>query len=180
MNSDALKKLKTLRRIHIPGAIYFVTASTHRKATVLRERSAHAVSAALQRLRAESRADVLAYVVMPDHLHALLVPRGGDQIGKVVAFIKHVSSKSVRRGGFAGRVWEERFYDRVLRNEDELRNAVAYIHANPVRAGLCEDERAWPWSTEHTSVPSNLTRVFARWNTAAASRSNWRPDDSEG
>ncbi len=178
MSRSAGKKIKTLRRVHVPGAIDFVTASTRRRAPILRGKGADAVSEAFQQSRAQGRASVLAYVVMPDHIHALLRPEAGAPIGKIVAFIKHVSMKAIKRDGHAGRVWEERFYDRVMRTEDELRNAIAYIHANPVRAGLCPDEREWRWSTANPMAASDLETVMTCWNRATRPISGSAPDES--
>ena len=85
----------------------------------------------------------------------------------------------MQRDGHAGRVWERRFYDRVIRTEEEFRNAIAYIHANPVRAGLCPDEREWRWSTANPSVPSDLETITMRWNRATNPLTGWAPDESE-
>jgi len=102
---------------------------------------------AFKRLRAESRVRVLAFVVMPDHIHALLSPMGESQIGDSMKFFKRVVGNQTRKSGHVGRVWEARFYDRVIRDRPELMAAIEYIHANPVRAGLCEEPVVWPWST---------------------------------
>ena len=122
---------------------------------------------------------MLAFVVMPDHIHALLRPEPGAPISRVIAFIKHVSMKAIRAYGHPSQVWEERFYNRVMRDEDELRNAIAYIHANPVRAGLCPEERQWRWSTANALVPSDLEALTTHWNAAASPSAGWSPQDSE-
>ena len=77
-----------------------------------------------------------------------------------------------------GRVREQRFYDRVMR-DDELRNAIAYVHANPVKAGLCETEADWRWSTANPFVDSDLRRVVVDWHRPAKSPSGWTPDEPE-
>ena len=140
-------KRKTLRRVHVPGAVYFVTATTRRRKAILVGDRAGAVLQAFERLRAQSRARVLAFVVMPDHVHSLLSPPPQSPIGGAMKFFKRVASNQLRRSGHVGRVWEARFYDRVIRDRAELIAAVEYIHANPVRAGLSEQSTGWPWST---------------------------------
>ncbi len=113
---------------------------------------------------------------MPDHFYAVLQPAGVLPIGKVLAFLKRVSANSMRRHGYQGRVWEERFYDRVIRSEEELSNAVTYIHENPVKAGLCDENSQWSWSTAHPSVLSDLDLVTIRWNVpTATSTAIWTP-----
>ena len=145
--TQGLSKPKTLRRMHVPGAICFVTATTRRREAILVGDRARAAMEAFKRLRAESRVRVLAFVVMPDHIHALLSPMGESQIGDSMKFFKRVVGNQTRKSGHVGRVWEARFYDRVIRDRPELMAAIEYIHANPVRAGLCEEPVVWPWST---------------------------------
>ncbi|HLA81858.1 MAG TPA: transposase [Thermoleophilia bacterium] len=141
------RKSKTLRRVHVPGAVYFVTATTRHREPILVGDRAGAVVEAFERLRGESRAHVLAFVVMPDHIHALLIPLAEGHIGDPMKFFKRVAGNQIRRSGHAGRAWEARFYDRVIRDRAELDAAVEYIDTNPVQAGLCEEPTAWPWST---------------------------------
>ena len=138
---------KTLRRYQSPGGIYLVTATTRRREPLLVGAAADSVVRAFERTTAEHRAEAMAYVVMPDHVHAVLQPLNGATIGEVVKFLKRVSGNAIRKLGHSGRTWEARFYDRVIRGDVELTNAVRYTHWNPVRAGLCDAPEDWPWST---------------------------------
>ena len=49
------------------------------------------------------------------------------------------------RRQFGSRIWQEGYYDRVLREEDDTLEIARYIAANPVRAGLCQDTREYPY-----------------------------------
>jgi REP element-mobilizing transposase RayT len=49
--------------------------------------------------------------------------------------------------GRAGRFWQREPFDRYVRNKRHFRNALAYIEANPVKAGLCDKPEDWPWSS---------------------------------
>jgi REP element-mobilizing transposase RayT len=174
-----LRKLKTLRRVHVDGAIYFVTASTRRRQPILVNAAADAILLAFARLRDEQRARVLAFVVMPDHVHALLQPPDDVTIGEVLKYFKRISATSIRRLGRTGRLWEARFYDRVMRDEQELGNAVRYIHENPVKANLCGEPFDWLWSTANRSVHSDLKRVLTEWNGPPNPHTGWTPADVE-
>jgi REP element-mobilizing transposase RayT len=44
-------------------------------------------------------------------------------------------------------VWQNEYFDRVIRNDKHFIQALAYIHDNPVKAGLCSQAREWPWSS---------------------------------
>ncbi len=159
-------KRKTLRRYDIPEAVYFVTASTRRRAPMLRGDAGGAVVSAVQRARAERGLLALAYVVMPNHMHALLKPPPGVSISVVMHFIKRVSRNAIIGHASRGRVWEARFYDRVVRDEREMEQAIAYIHDNPVAAGLCARADDWLWSTASPGSSHDLDTVLKSWNVA--------------
>lgn len=133
------------------------------------------VTDALDRLRTSFGICLLAYVVMPEHLHALLFPhrRGAVQpvpISDLLQdFKEHVGFHGKERlrevwrkegrlraeplnawakGGYGDCViMEPRGYDRNIFSELELREKVDYIHKNPITRGLVATTDAWPWSS---------------------------------
>ncbi len=79
----------------------------------------------------------LAFVVMPDHLHWLFVLGDGGELRTVMHSVKSFSAQRInRRIGRTGAVWQDGYFDRGLRAEDDLRVVARYIVANPLRAGL--------------------------------------------
>ncbi len=89
-----------------------------------------------------------AWVVMPNHVHAVVELIEGANIRDVVASWKAFSGRAANRVlGQTGRFWQREYFDRELRTEDEIARAVAYTEANPVKAGLCRLAWEWPWSS---------------------------------
>jgi REP element-mobilizing transposase RayT len=95
--------------------------------------------------------DLHTAVVMPDHAHLLLSPlRVGDgwtfSLPQIMHAIKGVSARRInillRR---SGPVWQEEFFDHVLRSNDSVTEKVDYICQNPVRSGLVETEGEYRW-----------------------------------
>ena len=90
-------------------------------------------------------------LLMPDHLHALiLLGRDGD-LKKEVSNYKEITAKR------AGVVWERDFFDHRLRTNESFREKADYILMNPVRKGLVESPEQWPycWTPEsHAGGPS--------------------------
>jgi putative transposase len=79
----------------------------------------------------------LAFVVMPDHLHWLIVLGDGVELRTVMHSVKSFSAQQINRCiGRTGAVWQDGYFDRALRAEDDLRAVARYIVANPLRAGL--------------------------------------------
>jgi REP element-mobilizing transposase RayT len=90
---------------------------------------------------------LLAWVVMPNHVHALIevwrVP-----LGKILQGWKSYTSKEANRIlGREGTFWAEDYFDRYIRDEEHLRRAVHYIEQNPVKAGLVCVPEDWPWDS---------------------------------
>ncbi len=85
----------------------------------------------------------VAYCIMPDHVHALVEATRPDS--HLVRFVAMFKQRTAFAYAQAGRLWQEGFFDRVLREGDDPLPVAAYIVANPVRARLCQSPRAYPY-----------------------------------
>jgi putative transposase len=124
------------------GYVYHVSSTTHERRAVFRSPDAAQVLLDGIDFQRADRALVLAYVVMPDHFHALVAPRTPWTISKVMQSIKGFTSRVLNDwNGERGRLWQPSFHDPVIRSESQLWACIDYIHGNPVKAGLsCEPE----------------------------------------
>ncbi len=88
---------------------------------------------------------------MPDHWHALIIPHGGDLLPNLMDAVKVASTLGINRSrGAQGRVWQPRYFDRIVRNVGEYHKTMEYMHLNPVRRGLVSRPEDWPWSSIHS------------------------------
>jgi putative transposase len=93
---------------------------------------------------ARSDVEVLAFCFMPDHLHALVEGRTEQaDCQKCAGRFRRQSAFYFRRDGHA-RLWQDGYFDRVLRHEEATLDVVRYVLLNPVRAGLCADASDYP------------------------------------
>jgi putative transposase len=100
--------------------------------------------------RAEHGFLLTAWVLLPDHWHALLYPAYPLTISRVMESIKDAATKRLNRSRReVGTLLQPRFFDRALRTVREYHEKVEYIHLNPVRAGLASCPQSWPWSSVH-------------------------------
>ena len=142
--------LKRLERIWIPHAVYFITVCTHARKSVLATSAIHEV---LRREWASARQGhgwlVGRYVVMPDHVHFFCAeqPEGaGHDLPRFVGGWKEWTAKMARGIlGEPGPLWQEEFFDHVLRSDESYGEKWAYVRENPVRAGLAVSSDAWPY-----------------------------------
>ncbi len=120
-----------------PGQEYLVTTVTFNREPVFASFThARALCAVLRETQAEGLGEWLVWVIMPDHLHALLRLDTHTDLGALMRTVKGRAAKRIRRIGGRGRVWQPHFHDHALRREEDRLEIARYIVANPVRAGL--------------------------------------------
>ncbi len=91
---------------------------------------------------------LLAWVVMPNHVHVLAETYEEWPLDKVIQSWKTWSAKRANEIlGRSGMFWCRDFHDRYIRDAEHLANAKRYIEQNPVKAGLCRDGRQWRWGS---------------------------------
>ncbi len=96
--------------------------------------------------------DLLAFTILPNHVHFLFVPLANDageynSIATIMNLIKGRSSRFINLElNRAGKLWQREYYDHYVRNEDELNRIVQYIVMNPVKAGLADQPKMWTWT----------------------------------
>jgi len=139
-----------IARAVFPGHPHHVTQRGNGRARTFFMRSDYALYRDLLAEHAP-RADVevWAWVLMPNHVHMILVPHDADGLRRMLApihryYAGHVHKRLERSGHF----WQGRF-GCVAMDEGHLRAALRYVVLNPVRAGLCNEAEAWPWSSIH-------------------------------
>jgi len=89
---------------------------------------------------------------MPDHVHLIFTPLIDPvrmqvvPLPEIMKAIKAASAHVInQRRGCHGTIWQEESFDRVLRCSEKLDEKIAYILNNPVRSGIVEDWRKYPW-----------------------------------
>lgn len=88
--------------------------------------------------------ELFAAVVMPNHVHALLQPRPGIELSRIMKGMKGASARKINLArGSSGQVWVEECFDRVVRDREDLEVKIQYLLNNPVKAGLARDGREY-------------------------------------
>jgi REP element-mobilizing transposase RayT len=134
-------------RCSLPGQPYLVKFTTRRRLPHFVD-AAVAVRAcrAVEDPRLWQHSRLLAWVLMPDHWHGLLVPSGADTLSSLVGRLK---TNTARQAGFTDpalrSVWARGFHDHALRREEALIDVARYIIRNPVAAGLVKRVGDYPY-----------------------------------
>ena len=142
--------LRRLDRVWVPGAVYFITACTQGRRPVLARPAVHEVL----RREWESAQErhgwrIGRYVIMPDHVHFFCAerPEGADhELSRFMGSWKEWTAKNLRESMEGeGPLWQEEFFDHVLRSDESYGEKWAYVRENPVRAGWVATWEAWPY-----------------------------------
>jgi REP element-mobilizing transposase RayT len=115
---------------------------------------AREVESALRRRHGVDYA-LLAWVVMPNHVHAAIALAPGARVGAVVQAWKSVAAHSANRAlNRRGRFWRPEYFDVLIRDDDHLSRVRNYIERNPVAARLCARPDDWPFGSAGGRAPA--------------------------
>ena len=149
-------------RNYVPGGTYFFTVVTHQRAAILTSDLARkCLRAAFGSVQDRWPFEIIALVLMPDHLHAVWsLPDGDSDFSLRWQKIKELFTRSYLAGGGKERatshsrmrkqergIWHPRFWEHTCRDEADLKRCVDYLHWNPVKHGLVSRVCDYPYST---------------------------------
>ncbi len=144
------------RRSHLPGGTFFLTLVTHHRTPVFRQPIAiNALRAALRRVRQRYPFVLDGVVVLPDHLHLLLtLPTDDADFPTRVRLIKYHTSR--RLPTMQPPLWQRRYWEHTVRDGEDFRRHLDYVHYNPVRHGYVRMPEDWPYSSLHRAIARGL------------------------
>ena len=164
--------------VDLPGEFHFVTFSTYQRRQFLApERTRAIVVEVLQTCLETHRAFCHGFVVMPNHVHAVLSVAPESTIASFLQAWKKTSSYRIKRfysqeltkyHGFSPEdcpIWQAKFYDFNLESDKKFLEKLEYMHANPVVAGLASTILDWQWSSarfyeQGESVGVKITQAY--------------------
>ena len=157
------------------GTCFFTVNLADRSSTLLVDRIDD-LRRSVRAVRQRHPFEILAWVVLPDHLHAIwtLPPGDGDSATRWMLIKAGFSralprqeriSASRQRKGERG-IWQRRFWEHVITSEPDLQAHIDYVHINPVKHGHALRAWDWPYSSIHRHI--RLGWMSADWAAAEA------------
>jgi putative transposase len=141
------------RRNWVPGGTYFFTVTLADRSSTLLVDRVDALRDAARKARDAMPFEVVATVVMPDHLHALwTLPDGDADYATRWRLLKTYFTKSL---GIAT-PWQRRYWEHTIRDERDFANHIDYIHINPVKHGYVTRASDWPHSSIHRHIADGI------------------------
>jgi putative transposase len=132
-----------------PGRTYFISSATWERRELFRvPQVAEILVQRILACRDKGAYQLHEFVVMPNHFHLLLTPCEEITLEKAVQLIKGGSSHEIHKhGGNHMEIWQVGFHDWTIRDGEDYRAKVRYIHMNPVQTHLVEWPEEWPFGS---------------------------------
>jgi putative transposase len=154
--------MTSYRRNFIAGGSFFFTVNLADRRRCLLTDHIDELRAAFRETRRHHPFTTEAMVVLPDHLHVIwTLPKDDANFATRWRLIKSRFSRSIPSGEFVSNsrltrgergIWQRRFWEHTIRNEQDFARHVDYIHINPVKHGLVTRVVGWPYSSFHRLV----------------------------
>jgi putative transposase len=150
------------RRWYVPGGTYFFTVVTYQRCPILcSEVSRKCLREAIEIVRKKRPFKIVAIALLPDHLHIMLtLPQGDADYSTRWKRIKEEYTRLFFASGGKEQpishsrllhgergVWQRRFWEHTVRDEEDLNRCVDYVHWNPNKHGHVSNIRDWQWSS---------------------------------
>ncbi len=154
------------RRYRVPGGTYFFTVNLLERRLDLLVRHIDDLREAVRATKRERPFHIDAWVVLPDHMHCVwTLPPGDDDFSNrwkniKIRFVQKLprterrSSVRIAKGERA--IWQRRFWEHLIRDENDYMRHVDYVHWNPMKHGLVTKIKDWPYSSFHRYAREGL------------------------
>lgn len=155
------------RRARFCGGYYFFTVLTYnRRRFLVDDLARECLRNVWQSVRQKRPFEAVAFCLMPEHLHCVWrLPEGDNDFSqRWLSIKKGFTRRYLKTGGYESKqslsrekkrergIWQRRFWEHQIRDQEDLEKHVDYVHYNPVKHGLVEAVEDWPWSTYHRFV----------------------------
>ncbi|MGH8192168.1 MAG: REP-associated tyrosine transposase [Rhodanobacteraceae bacterium] len=150
------------RRAKTPGGTYFFTVNLADRSRRLLVERVDTLREVVREVRRRHPFEIVAWVVLPDHIHAIwkLPPDEADfstrwllikaGFSRHIAPTEHINVSRATRGERG--IWQRRFWEHLICDENDLARHVDYVHINPVKHGHASKASDWPWSSIHRYI----------------------------
>lgn len=168
-NIEIVGDIMQYRRLYQPGAQYFFTVVTYQRRPILTNADVlHTLKTAIKKVQQKYPFKINALVILPDHLHTIWQLPNNDsdfsmrwnQIKRYVSHhCQHYDNIEKTNNELRKRqssIWQQRFWEHCIKNEEDFEKHFDYIHYNPVKHRYVSSVADWKYSTFHKYVHQGI------------------------
>ena len=150
------------RRSNVPGACYFFTVNLEDRNKTLLVDHVDVLRQAIKKTKLAHSFDINAIVILPDHLHTIWTLPDSDAdfpkrwrlikstFSRVLSTTEQISKSRINKGERG--IWQRRYWEHLIKDENDYNQHVNYIHYNPVKHAYVESPSDWPYSSIHRYI----------------------------
>lgn len=157
------------RRLFIQNTYLFLTITTNNRQPILID-NIGLLRESFKRAKHTYKFELYASVILPDHMHVIIIPEKIEEYPKITFAVKYHFSRNIHVGGLGNPpyelsksklakkekgIWQRRYYEHTIRDEEDLNRHLDYIHYNPVKHGLVKNVKEWEFSSFNKFVKMN-------------------------
>lgn len=153
------------RRNFTPGGTFFFTATLKNRRSRLLLDKVDLLRQSFETVKKQKPFYINSIVILPDHIHTIwTLPPGDKNYADRWRLLKNEFTRACKptendltknkRGEYP--LWQSRFWEHTIRDENDLENHINYIHYNPVKHGLAASAKKWPYSSFHRYVKQGI------------------------
>lgn len=148
--------MTNVRRYYVPNTPVFITAVCYQRKPFLKNDEGKELLLSVMRdVESSKPFSMIAYVILDDHFHWMIKPHNTHNFSQIMQSVKlrfvH-RFKKVRGMDASMSLWQRRFWDHVIRNQEDLSRHLDYIHYNAVKHGYVARPFDYEWSSFKTLV----------------------------
>lgn len=154
-------------RLYCDNSDYFLTFNSYkRRKLLIYETIPKLLLNSIEFLIKRLKLEMIAYVILPEHMHLLLKCEQSKLISNFLRRFKTYTSKKIKKIHNVNyvNIWQPGTYDHVINDEDDYWNHIDYIHFNPVKHGLVKRPEDWEWSSFRKFVKNGEYNIGWGWD----------------
>ena len=150
-----------MKRFRLENGAYFITTCTFNRVKIFSNPDyAQIIADAIIYGKRQNWYQLLAYVVMPDHIHLIII-HGSRNVSAIMKSIKGYSSRKINLlNDTKGKLWQEGYHELILDKVEFVYQKLKYIENNPVRSGLVENSTDYPFSSAGKYEEFDLSSLY--------------------
>jgi len=151
------------KRFYLENSYIFITVVTYNRNPIL-IRNIDLLRDCFKQTKLDFDFEIFGSVILPEHFHIIIKPKEADSFPKIIGTVKRKFTQSLK-DDFQGKnipnsriirkekgIWQRRFYEHIIRSDEDLYNHLDYIHYNPVKHGYVKNVNEWDYSSFHKFV----------------------------
>jgi putative transposase len=153
--------MSNYKRVFIQNSYVFLTISTYKRKPILVD-NIELLRESFRMVKAKYDFQVYGAIILPDHMHLILLPKNINDYPKIIFAIKYHFSRNLNiqkqtlsqskiKKGEKG-IWQRRYFEHTIKNEESLYRHLDYIHYNPIKHNFAKTVKDWEYSSFHKFV----------------------------